>query len=119
MHYDIDVATTIEELIENVKYNQYSFVVLRDTFPPNPKGENEALLYFLDMPPSVRRNTYLMLYGQSYTTLDSFTAFALSVDAVINIRDMQHFASIAEGGITEHDRFIKPLRDAFYRSGKL
>lgn len=113
-----DLATSIDELAENVKYNQYDIVVVSENFSVNPKGENDAVGFFLELPSGVRRKILVILYGPSLNTLDNMTAYGLGVNVVINTRDMQSFLSIAGKAYTENERFFRTMNQMYSLAGK-
>lgn len=113
-----DLATSLEELSENVKYNQYDIVVVSEAFSVNPKGQNDAVSFFQDLPSGVRRKILLILFGPSLNTLDNMTAYGLGVNVVINTRDMQSFLSIVGKAYAENERFFRMMNQLYSLAGK-
>ncbi len=113
-----DLATSINELAENVKYNQYDVIVVSDSFSVNPKGGNEANSFFQDLPMGIRRKFLVVFYGPSFTTLDNMTAFGLGVNVVINTKDMQSFPSIVAKAYAENELFFRIMNQTYSLAGK-
>ena len=113
-----DAVTTIDDLVESVKYNQYDVIVVSEGFSVNPKGENDAIGFFQDLPIGVRRKILIILYGSSFNTLDNTVAYGLGVNVVINTRDMQSFSAIAGKAYAENERFFRTINQIYNMAGK-
>ena len=67
---------------------------------------------------SVRRRIFFALIGDAFKTMDNMTAYAMSVNMVINREDMDKLTSILRRGISENDQFYKVYMDLLVEVGK-
>lgn len=113
-----EAANTIDQVVESVKYNQYDVVIINDQFSLNPRGENEAVAFFQELPMSTRRGMLIALVGESLTTMDNLTAYGHSVNLVVNMRDYQSLPAILAKALADDERFFRAIREAQSWSGK-
>lgn len=114
----MEAVGSIDQLMESVKYNQYDFVIVNEQFGLNPRGENEAIGFFEEMPMSARRLMLIVLLSQTLPTLDNLTAYANNVNVVINMRDAAQIASILTKSAAENERFFRAMRETLSHRGR-
>jgi len=101
----------VKEALSKLRYNQYDLVMLDEEFCGENAENNTILRYLQPMPMSTRRNIFLMLISSQVKTLDNLMAFAKSVNAVINVSDIQKVKLVLERAIADHRRFYKVYWD--------
>ena len=111
LNYYSSVASSVKEALSKLRYNQYDLVMLDEEFCGESADNNTILRYMQPMPMSARRNIFLMLISNQGRTLDNLMAFAQSVNAVINVSDVQKVKLVLERAMADHRRFYKVYRD--------
>lgn len=111
LNYYTSVASSVKEALSKLRYNQYDLVMLDEEFCGESADNNTILRYMQPMPMSARRNIFLMLISNQGRTLDNLMAFAQSVNAVINVSDVQKVKLVLERAMADHRRFYKVYRD--------
>ena len=111
LNYYSSVASSVKEALSKLRYNQYDLVMLDEEFCGESADNNTILRYLQPMPMSSRRNIFLMLISNQIKTLDNLMAFAKSVNAVINVSDVQKVKLVLERAMADHRRFYKVYRD--------
>jgi predicted Zn finger-like uncharacterized protein len=111
LNYYSSVASSVKEALSKLRYNQYDLVMLDEEFCGESADNNTVLRYMQPMPMSARRNIFLMLISNQGRTLDNLMAFAQSVNAVINVSDVQKVKLVVERAMADHRRFYKVYRD--------
>ena len=111
LNYYSSVASSVKEALSKLRYNQYDLVMLDEEFCGENAENNTILRYLQPMPMSTRRNIFLMLISSQVKTLDNLMAFAKSVNAVINVSDIQKVKLVLERAIADHRRFYKVYWD--------
>ena len=111
LNYYSSVASSVKEALSKLRYNQYDLVMLDEEFCGESADNNTVLRYMQPMPMSARRNIFLMLISNQGRTLDNLMAFAQSVNAVINVSDVQKVKLVLERAMADHRRFYKVYRD--------
>ncbi len=111
LNYYTSVASSVKEALSKLRYNQYDLVMLDEEFCGESADNNTILRYLQPMPMSTRRNIFLMMISNQIRTLDNLLAFANSVNAVINVSDIQKVKLVLERAMADHRRFYKVYRD--------
>jgi CheY-like chemotaxis protein len=111
LNYYSSVASSVKEALSKLRYNQYDLVMLDEEFCGESADNNTILRYMQPMPMSTRRNIFLMLISSEGRTLDNLMAFAQSVNAVINVSDIQKVKLVLERAMADHRRFYKVYKD--------
>ena len=111
LNYYGSVASSVKEALSKLRYNQYDLVMLDEEFCGESADNNTILRYLQPMPMSTRRNIFLMLVSNQIRTLDNLLAFAKSVNAVINVSDIQKVKLVLERAMADHRRFYKVYKD--------
>jgi hypothetical protein len=101
-----------------VRFNQYDVIVLNENLAGSSPENNEVLKFFQNMPMVTRRHIFLALIGQNHKTLDNMTAFAKSVNAVINKSDLSNLVNILKKSIADNDQFYKVYKETLRKLGK-
>jgi CheY-like chemotaxis protein len=111
LNYYSSVASSVKEALSKLRYNQYDLVMLDEEFCEESADNNTILRYLQPMPMSTRRNIFLMLISNQIRTLDNLLAFTKSVNAVINVSDIQKVKLVLERAMADHRRFYKVYKD--------
>jgi CheY-like chemotaxis protein len=111
LNYYSSVASSVKEALSKLRYNQYDLVMLDEEFCGESADNNTILRYLQPMPMSTRRNIFLMMISNEMRTLDNLMAFAKSVNAVINVSDIQKVKLVLERAMADHRRFYKVYKD--------
>ena len=111
LNYYTSVASSVKEALSKLRYNQYDLVMLDEEFCGESADNNTILRYLQPMPMSTRRNIFLMMISSQIRTLDNLLAFANSVNAVINVSDIQKVKLVLERAMADHRRFYKVYKD--------
>ncbi|MEW6116118.1 MAG: hypothetical protein AB1553_04365 [Nitrospirota bacterium] len=117
MGYRTESATNADETLEKLKFNQYSVIILNESFGGAPES-NTVYKHLQFMPMGIRRHLFLALVGQDLKTQDHMTAFAKSANLVINERDLPNIKAILKKAIAENDQFYRVFKESLVKLGK-
>jgi len=70
------------------------------------------------LPMSNRRHVFVGLLGQAFATNDNMKAYDLSVNAVINEKDLPNLRPILKKSIADNDQFYKVYKESLVKFGK-
>jgi CheY-like chemotaxis protein len=107
-----------ETAIELMRKTGYHVVVVDEAYEGTTSGDNAVLKALSAMPMPTRRYIFVALLGEDVKTLDNATAFARSVNAVINESDVGGLGSILRRAVADNDAFYRPLREVLQAAGK-
>lgn len=118
MGYLTKVAEGVGEAMGRMKFTQYDLVILAEDFAGSSPENNSILKYIQPMPMTTRRNMFVALLGNNYSTMDNMTAFTLSVNVVINFKNMENLATILKKSISDYYTFYKVFNETLVAVGK-
>ena len=67
---------------------------------------------------SVTVGIFVALLGKEFKTSDNMTAFAESVNIVVNVNDIPQFQTIIQRGVVDNDQFYRVFRQVLQEAGK-
>ncbi|MBW1981892.1 MAG: zinc-ribbon domain-containing protein [Deltaproteobacteria bacterium] len=119
LKYHTSVASSVKEALSKLRYNYYDLVMLDERFCGEEPENNTILRYLQPMPMATRRRIFLVLISGDIRTLDNLTAFAKSVNAVVNVADLNKLKIVLERALAEHRRFYKVFLDTVEAFGTI
>ncbi|KJU82326.1 hypothetical protein MBAV_005483 [Candidatus Magnetobacterium bavaricum] len=119
LNYNIRVAKDIDDVYDSLKYQRFDVILLNDNFAGGSSENNEVLEFLQTMPIAERRLIFVALVGNAYKSLDNMMAFAKSVNAVINDKDLPHLNAMLKRAIADNDNFYRTFKSVLTELGKL
>jgi len=116
--YKLQYAKSPEHAAHKMKFTQFHFVALADTFGDGPLLENPLYQNLLELPMELRRDIFVALVGANYKTLSNMEAFAFSVNLVVNEKDFAKLPDILKKSVTDHEFFYKVFKETLHAAGK-
>tara|TARA_B100000315_G_scaffold147013_1_gene136021 strand:+ start:296 stop:832 length:537 start_codon:yes stop_codon:yes gene_type:complete len=117
--------TAPEEQEEQVKvmdpseFADEELEILAEDFAGASLKKNNVLKYIQPLPMTTRRKMFIALLGKDFRTMDNMQAFSLSVNVVINFKDMDNLTAILKKTISENDAFYKVFKETLVALGKV
>ncbi len=119
LNYNIRVAKDVDDVYESLRYQRFDVIILNDNFGGGSSENNEVLDYIQTMPIAERRLIFVTLIGNAYKSLDNMTAFAKSVNTVINDNDLANLRGMLKRAIADNDNFYRVFKTVLTELGKL
>jgi len=119
MDFKIQIAKSPEQAAHKMKFTQFHFVVLTETFQRQNLEENEGYKFVIEMPMSTRRKMFVVLMGANFKSGHNMQAFASSVNLVVNEKDMDKLPDLLKQSIIENDTFYKVYKETLTALGKI
>jgi hypothetical protein len=109
--YKVHTAATHSDFLMRFSQILYQVVVLEELFGANTPDENITLKALQVMPVSQRRQSTILLIGNSFQTFTPMEAFKNSVHAVINSSEMFLLKQLIEKAVADNLIFLQSYRD--------
>ncbi len=117
--YRVSIVENSTVAVNKIKFNRYSVIIINENFDHFTVKDNPVLLYVQPMPITERRNIIVALIGDGFKTSDQMTAFTLSVNIVINSKDVDNLDNLLKRTIQDNEQFYKIFREALKAAGKV
>ena len=112
-------APNIRDAIGRMRYHHFDLVILCDGFDGQSLERNPILSYLNNLSMAVRRRMFVALMGEKFKTMDDMMAFALSVNLVVNTKELDKLSAILKRAISDYEKFYKVFMDTLVEVGKV
>ncbi len=112
-------APSIRDAIGRMRYHHFDLVILSEGFDGQPLERNPILSYLNNLSMAVRRRMFVALMGEGFKTMDDMMAFALSVNLVVNTKELDKLSAILKRAISDYEKFYKVFMDTMVELGKV
>ena len=102
MNYKVNVALHEEDVLQKLRAYSYHVVVIYEHFKGSTLANNPVLKELGQRPGGDRREHFVLLLTHRFATNDPLSAFALSVDQIVNIADLANLKPALRRGVTQH-----------------
>lgn len=114
--YKVHHATSADAACGRLASRTYDLTILLENLEGCALVDNELLRCLVLLPTDERRATFVIMLCQSFTTNDERSAYAWSVNQLINYQDIGQFAALVAPVVEEHNEsnrfFTAALRKA-------
>jgi hypothetical protein len=102
LNYKVNLSTTEEDVLLKLRAYSYHVVVVYENFGGSTLGTNPVLRELGIHPGANRREHFVVLLTHRFATNDPMSAFALSVDQIVNIADLANLKPVLRRGTAQH-----------------
>jgi len=106
------------QAIDRLRKVAYQAVIVDEAYNGGTALDNAVLKALNTMGMSVRRYMFVALLAPDVKTLDNATAFARSVNAVVNTNDVGQLVPLLRRAIADNDAFYRVFREVLQAAGK-
>ncbi|HJT81297.1 MAG TPA: hypothetical protein VJ719_08885 [Chthoniobacterales bacterium] len=100
--YKVHLGLFEEDVILKLKTYNYNVVVIYENFKGSKVENNPLLREMMQLQDTRRRDHFVILLSHRFATNDAMSAFAQSVDQIVNIADLANFKPILRRGVAQH-----------------
>ena len=108
LHY----ASGHQQAQQRLGTRAYDVTVLLENLEGCLLDTNSLLQFLTALATDDRRQTFVVMLCQSFTTADAMNAYAQSVDLLINYQDIAQFAAVTGPAFEEHEEGIRFFKAA-------
>src|SRR5437764_8979322 len=102
LNYKVNLSTTEEDVLVKLRAYSYHVVIVYENFMGSTLATNPVLKELGIYPGANRRQHFVVLLTHRFATNDAMSAFALSVDQIVNIADLANLKSVLRLGTAQH-----------------
>ena len=116
--YAPEIPADPDEAVDHLRKIAYQVVIVDQAYGNGTALDNVILKALNMMAMSVRRYVFVALLAPDAKTLDNATAFARSVNAVVNTNDVGQLAPLLRRAVADNDAFYRVFREVLQAAGK-
>lgn len=118
MNYRVTEVVSQRDAMKNMRFHVYDLIILNESFENSTPENNHILRYLNSLNIAMRRDIFVVLVGNDFRTMDNMTAFANSVNIVVNAQDLNQLAMILKKSLADHQTFYRTFRAALRSVGR-
>jgi len=118
MDYHVVEAASARNALKYLRFHVYDIIVVNEKLKSADVDSNPVLQYLSQLPISVRRNVFVVLFGKGFRTMDNMMAFNKSVNLVVNLKNIDDLEKILKGSLKEHTAFYEVFRESLKKTGR-
>jgi hypothetical protein len=111
LNYKVHLGLFAEDVLLKLSTYSYNVVVIYENFKGSNLENNPIVSEIVRRPGTLRREHFVVLLSQKFTTNDAMTAFAQSVDLIVNLADIANFKPVVRRGVAQHHDLYLPLQE--------
>lgn len=112
MEYHISDAEDTRDALKKLRYHTYDLIIINEIFGSRSPDTNGLLIYLERLKMKIRRQLFIVLLTNRFTTMDNMTAFQRSVNLVVNVNDIDHFERILTRSLNDFEQFYHIFKDS-------
>lgn len=116
--YKVVSVENTREAINKMRLYHFDLAIVSDGFDGIGLKQSPITHYMNHLSMSIRRRIFIVLIGDTFSTMDHMMAFAMSANMVINPKDFGTLADILKSAIGDNERFYKVFMDTLTEFGK-
>jgi hypothetical protein len=106
MGFKVSVAVNLRDAAKQLKFASFNVVIIQENYYGATLKNNQLLKAIQGMEVRTRHKMFIGMIGPSFTSLDDLLAFSLSLDTVINTRDIDDVERLLISAIAHVNKFF-------------
>lgn len=111
LEYKVHLGLFAADVLLKLSSYSYDVVVIYENFEGSSIENNPILQEMVRRPGALRREHFVVLLSERFTTNDAMTAFVQSVDQIVNVTDIANFKPVVRRGIAQHHDLYLPFQE--------
>jgi predicted Zn finger-like uncharacterized protein len=111
--FQVFVAEDTRQAVETMRANKMDAVLLEPQFDPAEQGSVFVIREINVLRPPQRRRLFFVLVSPSLRTMDAHAAFLNTVNAIVNVHDVDELPRIMEVALREYNELYREFYSAF------
>ncbi|MBA3832326.1 MAG: hypothetical protein H0X34_10640 [Chthoniobacterales bacterium] len=109
LNYKVHLGLFAEDVLLKLATYSYNVIVIDENFKGAVVGEDPILGEMVKRSGAMRREHFVVLLSQRFTTNDAMNAFVQSVDQIINFGDIANFKPVVRRGVAQYHALYRPF----------
>jgi hypothetical protein len=117
MGYRATIAINIRDAVKQLKFGRFQLMIIQEDYYGATLTSNQLIRAVNSLELSIRHDMFIAVVGPSFTSLDDLTAFSLSLDTVINNKDLDDIERILISAMGHVNKFFATYREMVQQRG--
>jgi hypothetical protein len=112
------LSPNTRDALGKMRFQHFDMILLCDGFDGKPLESSPVLGHINRLSMSIRRRIFLSLLCDRFKSLDNMMSFAMSANAVFNVKDVDRLAVMMRKALTDDEKLYKVFMDTLAQIGK-
>jgi zinc-ribbon domain len=104
--------------IGKMRLHHFDVVIFEEDFGGVSLDQSPVLHYLNHLSMPERRRMFVTILGRNFKTMDQMTAFAVSANLVVRVKDIGQLPGILKRAMSENEKFYKVFTETLRETGK-
>ncbi len=118
MGYKLIHSSDVKDAVSKLRLHQFDLILLQEGFGGDVR-ENLVMRYLNRLSMAIRRKIFVVLLSNTFKTMDQMRAYALSVNLILSVQDLDKMKDVLFKAMKRHEAFYKPFFDVMKEIGRL
>lgn len=119
MNFHMEAVEDVRTALTRMKYHLFTIILVDETFDLSHKGAAILIQELKELDMVLRRQIVTVLLSEKLRTQDNMAALHLSVNQIINIKDMESNAlELLEKSLKDHEQRYAVFNESLKKAGK-
>lgn len=115
VHFEDDFDLAVQRL----KIYKFKLLVFEEVYKGVPIIDSPVMEFLNQLNMMLRRDMFIVVIGEKLKTLDPMLAYSMSVETVINKKDLPKFYNIVSNAMRQKQTFYKAFIETMQELGKI
>lgn len=115
VHFEEDFDLAVQRL----KIYKFKLLVFEEIYKGLPITNSPVMEFINQLNMMIRRDMFIVIIGDRLKTLDPMLAYSMSVETVINKKDLSRFSNIVSNAMRQKQTFYKAFIETMQELGKI
>jgi hypothetical protein len=117
MGFRVTAAVNVRDAVKQLKFGRFQLIVIQEDYYGASLASNQIIRGINSIELAVRHDMFVCVVGDGFTSLDDLTAFSLSLDTVVNSRDLDDLERIVISAMGHSKKFFQTYRELMVQRG--
>ena len=117
MGFRVTAAVNVRDAVKQLKFGRFQLIVIQEDYYGASLSTNQIVRAVNSIELAVRHDMFVAVVGGGFTSLDDLTAFSLSLDTVINTKDIDDIERILISAMGHSRKFFQTYREMMLQRG--
>ncbi|MDR2456145.1 MAG: hypothetical protein LBE49_06085 [Deltaproteobacteria bacterium] len=117
MGFRVTVAVNVRDAVKQLKFGRFQLIIIQEDYYGASLSTNQIVRAVNSVELAVRHDMFVAVVGDGFTSLDDLTAFSLSLDTVVNNKDIEDIERILISAMGHSRKFFQTYREMMLQRG--
>ena len=115
--FRVTAAVNVRDAVKQLKFGRFQLIIIQEDYYGASLATNQIVRAVNAIELALRHDMFVAVVGDGFTSLDDLTAFSLSLDTVVNKKDLDDVERILISAMGHSKKFFQTYREMTLQRG--